>query len=69
MDGGSAGLIARTRRELRAQGRELTLSHPQRQVRRVIELCAALAGPREDLDRNPISVPRLPRAEALAVGP
>jgi anti-anti-sigma factor len=67
MDGASAGLIARARHRLRPQGRELALLHPQRHVRRVIELCASLSGRDERLDRGPAPMASPPLAEAAAV--
>jgi anti-anti-sigma factor len=52
IDGASVGLIERTRRQLRLQGGQLTLRHPQPHVRRVFELCATLSGRRQALGRG-----------------
>ena len=38
IDGTSIGLIERAQRELLAQGIELTIRHPRRRIRRVMEL-------------------------------
>jgi STAS domain-containing protein len=68
IDGAGVGLIGRARRQLRARGGEITLGHPQPQIRRVIELCARLSGPGENSDPGPAPIMRRPWAEAAAVG-
>jgi anti-sigma B factor antagonist len=68
IDGTSVGLIERTRRQLRLQGGQLTLRHPQPHVRRVFELCSTLSGRRQALGRGPAAIARLPGADAAAVG-
>jgi anti-sigma B factor antagonist len=68
IDGASIGLIERVRGQLRARGGELTLGHPRPQIRRVIDLCARLSGPGEDLDPGAAPIMRRPSAEVAAVG-
>lgn len=69
IDCASVALIERTRRQLRAQGREPAVRHPPQHLRRLIALWATLPAAGDEVERASAPVVLLPWAGAAVVEP